>query len=270
MSPPLVSVCVPLYNGGPYLEACLSGIAAQTFDDFEVLIVDDGSRDDGLEIARRWSAADARFVVHVNERNLGLVGNWNRCLDLARGRWIKYLFQDDLIEPTCLAAMLAAADGGDGFVACSRALVFEGDIDARIVAEYDAHRAVLDGVYGRGRRLSPDEYADAMLAELCWNIVGEPSVTMIDRRLFERFGRFDPMLVQLCDSEMWNRIGCNVGIDYVGDALVSFRVHQGSASEANRGRVFRSSVLDEIILIKRLCTGPMYERFRRHAKRPAR
>ncbi len=266
MNTPLISVCVPIYNGEDYLDACLASIAAQSFGDFEVLVVDDCSTDAGVALARRRAASDARFQVHVNERNLGLVGNWNRCLALARGRWIKYLFQDDLMDVECLAEMLAAGNTSDGFVACARKLLFEGGIDASLVREYADHRAVLDRIYGSGRRLTADEYSDAKLGDLGWNIVGEPSVTMIDRRLFERYGPFDPMLVQFCDSEMWNRLGSNVGVVYVGRELVSFRVHRGSASEANRGRKFRSEVLDALIELNRMRKAPAYERFRAYAK----
>ena len=266
MTAPLVSVCVPLYNGSRYLDACLEGISQQTFRDFEVLIVDDGSSDDGPSIARRWIEADPRFRLHVNGANLGLVGNWNRCIELAQGAWIKFLFQDDLIDPGALAAMLEAGASGGGFVACARNVIYEGSVDPARRSWYEAHEVALFGIYKGRSRLSADEYSLAKISALDLNIVGEPSVTLIRRELFQRFGGFDPLLVQLCDSEMWNRLACNVGIDYVAARLVSFRVHRDSATQANQARRFRAEALDEIVEWTRLCRSRHLAAFRRVAR----
>ncbi len=264
--PPLVSVCVPLYNGSEYLEECLSSVASQDFVDFEVLIVDDCSTDDGPDIARRWIARDPRFRLIVNEKNLGLVGNWNRCIELARGEWVKFLFQDDLVAPQCLSKMLEAGRSGNGFVACARTVVYDSFADDRLREWYFRHEKTLQKIYFNRANLGPDEYARAKLAALELNIVGEPSVTLIRRSLFERFGLFDPLLVQLCDSEMWNRLACNVGIDYVAEKLVSFRVHRASASQANQARRFRAGTLDEIVEWTRLCQSTELAPFRRFAR----
>ena len=68
---------MPTCNGASHLEECLASIRAQTFADFEVIIVDDASDDASAAIAKKFAAADARFQVHANPRRLGLVGNFN-------------------------------------------------------------------------------------------------------------------------------------------------------------------------------------------------
>ena len=115
---PLVSVCVPTYNGEPFLQAALDSASAQTFGDLEILVVDDGSSDGTPALVERHAADDPRVRLLRNERNLGLVGNWNRCLEAARGTWIKFLFQDDLLEPACVERMLALASEDCPFVVC--------------------------------------------------------------------------------------------------------------------------------------------------------
>ena len=104
---PIVSICIPTYNGAKYLRECLDTVLSQTFTDFEVLLVDDQSSDETLSIAQEYAAKDTRIYVKQNEQNLGLVGNWNCCIELAQGEWIKFVFQDDLIAPECLEKMLA-------------------------------------------------------------------------------------------------------------------------------------------------------------------
>src|SRR5438093_1026213 len=102
----MVSVCVPTYNGARFLSQCLDTALAQTWGDFELLIVDDRSTDDTYEIAAEYATRDGRIKLYQNDRNLGLAGNWNRCVQLSRGQWIKFLFQDDLLDVTCISRML--------------------------------------------------------------------------------------------------------------------------------------------------------------------
>ncbi len=270
VSSPTISVCVPTYNGQAFLDECLAGLAAQTFGDFEVLIVDDCSSDRTVEMARAWAARDERFSVHVNASNLGLVGNWNRCIELARGEWIKFMFQDDLIEPRCLEAMLAAGEHSRGFVACSRTFVFEGFCEPSLRDFYLGHQTTLESLFAGAPFMPAEDYCRAKLDLLDANIVGEPTVTMIRKRLFDEYGLFDPMLVQICDSEMWTRLASNVGIAFVPDPLVAFRVHGASASGANRDRPFRGTILDGIVESTRFCEAPAFHAFRAVAQRAGR
>src|SRR4029453_18243392 len=118
---PLVSICIPTYNGAAYLGPSLDSALSQTTSGLEVLSVDDCSSDDSLDIAQRYARMDSRIRVSSNTANLGLVGNWNRCAQLAQGEWVKFLFQDDLIVPDCLARLLAAAaEFGVPFAAWAR------------------------------------------------------------------------------------------------------------------------------------------------------
>lgn len=93
-----VSICVPTYNGSAHLHQTIESARTQTFGDFELLIVDDDSSDDTFAIAAEFARIDSRIRVHRNSQRLGLAGNWNRCLELASGEWIKFLFQDDYLN----------------------------------------------------------------------------------------------------------------------------------------------------------------------------
>ena len=79
-----MSICVPAYNGARFLRECLDSALAQTCADFEILVVDDSSGDNTAALARDYARRFPRVRVHVNERNLGLVANWNRCVELAQ------------------------------------------------------------------------------------------------------------------------------------------------------------------------------------------
>jgi len=109
---PRVSVIVPAYRMGDYLDACLASVAAQTIDDWECIVVNDASPDErDAEIAEAWATRDARFR-HVRLAQNGYLANArNVGISHARGRYIFPLDADDQITPGTLATLAAALDG---------------------------------------------------------------------------------------------------------------------------------------------------------------
>lgn len=108
---PTVSVVIPYFNAGRFIEATLRNLADQTFRDFEVVIVDDGSAPD--EALHAQDAAARWHGTYVRQDNTGPGGARNRGADTARGAWIAFLDADDRWEPTKLAKQLAAAPDCD-------------------------------------------------------------------------------------------------------------------------------------------------------------
>ncbi|HEX7652970.1 MAG TPA: glycosyltransferase [Verrucomicrobiae bacterium] len=257
---PLVSLCVPTYNGAAHLAACLDSLTAQTFRDFEVIITDDASTDGTPDLAREFAARDPRFVFHANPRRLGLVGNWNHGIGLARGTWIKQVFQDDYLRPACLARMLATAEStGARFLACRREFDFAPETSAETRRFYAASAAGIDDFFARRRQCPPETFARAILDCVGANFVGEPTVVMFHRQLLEECGWFNEHLIMCCDSEFWYRAGCHTPVVFVPENLAVFRVHGGSTSAANFGRRrFRMDHLDLLVVIQEFIQSPRY------------
>ena len=107
---PVVTIGVPVYNGENYLDEMLWSLRRQTFEDFEVVISDNGSTDATPEIIHRHASADGRFRVYTETENRGAGWNFNRVLDLAAGRYFKWQAHDDLLAPTYLEACVAEFD----------------------------------------------------------------------------------------------------------------------------------------------------------------
>ena len=265
---PRVSVCVPMYNGAHFLRPCIDSILGQTCGDFEVLLVDDCSSDDTVALAQQYADTDPRIRLSVNAKNLGLVGNWNRCIELARGEWIKFVFQDDAIHSQCLERMLHVGGTDRAFVACRRTVLFDEGTTPNIRAAYDEHRRLTDELFRRGDFLPPAAFQRWALEHFGVNPLGEPTCVMIHRRVFERFGLFDPALIMCCDFEMWLRIGIHLGAAVIADELATFRVHKGSTTAENIGaRQFRTEILDGIVLLHHYAYDPAYEPVRQAARR---
>jgi GT2 family glycosyltransferase len=259
-----VSICIPTYNGAVYLRECINSAQQQTHADCEILVVDDCSSDDTLAIAQAMATSDARIRVLRNDSNQGLVGNWNRCIALARGTWIKFLFQDDLLHADCVAQMLAAADARQArFVVCDRDFLFDDTIDAYWHAFYARNRAKVRDFLVPDGGTTPARYAAKILQHSNFNFVGEPTTVLLHRALFERYGLFDKRLAQLCDVEYWNRVASHEGLVFVDQPLASFRVHAAATSTLNRlSKAFVSGGLDALTLVDLMLEQPVYAAMR--------
>ena len=108
MPNPLVSVCIPTYRGAAFLAAAIDSVLNQSYPDFEVWILDDNSPDDTQAVVARYSDPRVKYV--RNAHNLGPEGNWNRCLELAQGKYFKLLPHDDLLADDCLEQQVAVLE----------------------------------------------------------------------------------------------------------------------------------------------------------------
>ena len=270
-----VSVCIPTYNGSTYLRQAIESARTQTYSDFELLIVDDGSTDDTFQIVEEFARLDSRVRAYQNPQRLGLVGNWNRCLELARGQWIKFLFQDDYLHPTCIELLLELAEASDAtLVACQRDLEFDADLPAefkdsfvRYVVENEL-AARFPNATGATGAISATEFARHVALYPTLNCIGEPTAVMFHHSVVKRFGRFNPELRQLVDWEYWMRIATSAGLHYLDDSLATFRVHRKAATFSTKDEPL---VLDRLIILYELVYDPLYLPVRKAAQkmRPA-
>ena len=239
---------------------------AQTNGDFEVLLVDDGSVDDTAVIARRYAAQDPRIRFVRNEKNWCWSVTGTGAVELARGKWIKFLFQDDLLAPECLEKMLAAGRGGKRLVFCEREFILGDTLDTETRAFYQG-LPTLGPLFRHGPEVDAATVIAVVLAEPR-NFFGEPTSCLLHRTLFARFGLFNPCLVQICDLEYWIRVGIHTGMAFVPEKLASFRCHPASTSALNRGAgQFRSRHLDRLILLHEFVENDRFAPLRAAAAR---
>ncbi|MFW6066900.1 MAG: glycosyltransferase family 2 protein [Myxococcota bacterium] len=139
-SAPKVSFAVPIRNGGQFLPRLLASLRAQDFTDFEVVICDNDSSDETLEIARSVAECDARVRVFQNDRNIGQVANFNRVVDLARGRYLRWIGCDDWLEPSYARRCVEALDQSPEAIGVTTYQDHIDDEGTRHYAEYTGPR----------------------------------------------------------------------------------------------------------------------------------
>lgn len=110
MEQPLVSVLMTVYNREKYIAEAIESVINSSYQNWELIIVDDQSKDRSVEIARSYKAKDNRIRVYINEVNLGDYPNRNKAASYAKGKYLKYLDSDDIIYPHGLKVMVEAME----------------------------------------------------------------------------------------------------------------------------------------------------------------
>jgi len=180
-----------------------------------LVVVDDGSPDDTAEIVARYR--DPRVAYHRNPSNLGPEGNWNRCLELARGHYFKLLPHDDTIRTDCLARQVAVleADRDERL-----ALVFS----SRAVLAPDGRVLMHRGMPGAREGRLPAQQVMRACVHQGTNVIGEPGAVLTRRRLCQRVGSFDASHPYVIDLDYWFRLLAHGDAHYLEAPLASFRV----------------------------------------------
>ena len=252
---PAVSVCIPTFNGASWIRESIESALAQDFVDLEVVVCDDASTDDTVELARQVD--DDRVRVVANRERVGMARNWNRSVSGSKGAYIKFLMQDDTLAPGCVRRMLEVFRESPriGMVFCSRDLALDDPDDpasvlfAQRFGELHSRLGPLARV-NDGRTLFAamrrDRFRD--------NLIGEPTAVMATREALVKLGLFNVQLRQLTDLEMWLRIAYFFKVGFVSEPLATFRVHGLSASASNERS--GSGWLDRVWLIEGLRVHP--------------
>lgn len=141
----IVSVIVPIYNAEETLRQCIDSIMKQTFRNFELILVNDGSNDNSVNIIKKYSLNDDRIIM-VNQSNKGVSAARNRGIELANGEWITFVDADDYITEDCLQMVLNAVEGSDyEMVFWNRKDIYKERIKEKRVFPPDKEKKVFTG-----------------------------------------------------------------------------------------------------------------------------
>lgn len=122
MDKPLISILIPAYNAAAFLPQCLDSVLNQTYEDLQVVIVDDGSRDDTFDVCQEYASADSR-VEAFHQENQGVAATRNALLEKVRGDYVLFVDADDWIESDMVEYLISLATKYDsGMVMCDRVI----------------------------------------------------------------------------------------------------------------------------------------------------
>jgi glycosyltransferase involved in cell wall biosynthesis len=213
---PRVSVLLTCYNHLQHLPDALGAVFAQTFTDYEVLALDDGSSDGTREYLQ---AQGATVFPMFNETNLGTYATLNVGLDRASGEFVAILNDDDVWAPTKLEQQVAALDARPNCALCHTSGWFIDDQGERIPGEPMGFPFPKSGT---GNLLPILVERNQMIT----------SAVLARTQVLRELGGFDPSFFGFGDWQMWLRVARHHGIAFVDEPLTLYRVHPGNASKA--------------------------------------
>ena len=215
MGTPIVSVCIPAYNNENYIMDTVNSVLGQTFTDFELVVIDDCSKDGTVALIE--SITDSRVRLVRNENNLGMAGNWNRCIEEAKAPLVKILCADDLLYPDSLKKEVEALmEHPEVNLVCSDTVLVNMNGDPVGAFKRWPKRGCVDG-----RRL-------AKVSLLFNNFFGAPCNNLFRREAGVAIEGFDEAFPYILDFDFWIRLACTGEVFIIHEALNGFRLRNDS------------------------------------------
>ncbi len=234
-SAPLLTVAIPTCNGSVHLAETIHSILHQDCAPFDLLVCDDRSDDETVPLVRAVAGERARLV--VNERRLGLAGNWNQCMALSRTPWVSIFHQDDVMLPGHLAAVMRG-------IALARQEAAQVGLLAGPISVIDEHsKPVANSVVDPGGKIvsgatpraleflgfPPGDFAELLRQENPLRC----SAVVTNRVAHAAVGGFDPTYRYVVDWEFWYRVALKYAVTWkLHEPTVLVRWHP--ASETHR------------------------------------
>jgi glycosyltransferase involved in cell wall biosynthesis len=214
--PPIVSIIIPTHNRAQHVIEAVRSVLQQTYKDFEIIVVDDGSTDGTKEILAGFT--ERGEVRYVWQKNAGTAAARNAGIKLARGEYIAFLDSDDLFLPTNIEKQVA---------------YMQQNPEVGLTHSYFSKFA--ESGIDLGTR-NPDFFSGRIYPQLLlyWRLLTPPSSVVVRRKVFEEIGSFDESLLTSEDLDMWRRVARIYPFGIVRESLVKIRVHDGNKSEWNR------------------------------------
>lgn len=219
---PTVSVVIPVYNRGKFVGETVRSVLAQTYRDFEIVAVDDGSTDDSLAVLNSF-AGDIQILRHPNGENRGQSAAINLALRRIRGRYVAILDSDDLWAPEKLAVLVEYLEAHPEI-----GLVYS---NGQWVDEEGNSKGV---IYGASHEESSDP---AKVLMNCYFAL--PSNSVVRREAYEKAGPFDESYRTAQDHDMAVRLAEVTRLAYVDRVLWSYRRHTASVSKRSGEKRWR-------------------------------
>lgn len=212
----LISICIPAYNAESFIKETLESVLNQTYQNIEIIITDDCSKDQTVSIINSFS--DKRIKFYQNEKNLGVEGNWNKALKLANGKYCKMMGADDILYPTCLEEQLAVLENSDVALVTSHKNVINQDGKLIITRKFPGN-----GKYKGVSALKKSLHRGT-------NIIGEPVAGLFRKEILEKSGYYNGENLYMIDMDLWSRILKHGDLYVVDKVLYAFRISTQSLS----------------------------------------
>lgn len=214
---PLVSIVIPAYNNENTIIATLESIRNQSYKNIEIIIIDDNSKDKTLQLVTEQQKKDNRIKIYHNSTNLGMIGNWNKCIQMSNGEFVKLVCADDLLDKNEIEKETGVMilNPSVNLVESDTRLI---DINGKKTGSFKRyHKAGLV----KGKKIAR--------TSIIWNnFFGAPVNNLIRKSVLDKTGYFDEQFTYILDFDMWMKIACTGDVYIIHELLNSFRIRNDS------------------------------------------
>lgn len=223
----LISIILPIYNGEKYMRESIDSILNQTYTNWELLIIDDGSTDDTPAISAEYEVKDSRIHYYKNEQNMRLPRTLNRGFSLAKGDYLTWTSDDNYYYPTALEKMVQtlSTNNKDFVFASCDVINDEGDI----VEVISVNNRSIKKLVGQ-------------------NPVG--ACFMYTRQAYQQTGDYDPEMTLVEDFDYWQRLAVKFPPICITEKLYAYRRHNGALTSTMKKDQFYHN-LEKMLLKNR-------------------
>jgi glycosyltransferase involved in cell wall biosynthesis len=212
MNSPIVSVVMPAYNGEQYIAEAIDSVLSQTFENFELIVVDDGSTDRTQEIVARYD--DARIRYELNDRNRRIVYTLNKGIQMAKGKFIARMDADDICFPERFERQVAYMEQHPDIGLCASGMILFGNVSREMAYP-----------------VTPEEISCHLAFYSC---IPHPTV-MFRREMFIRKGLlYSEEMGEAEDYELWARASQYIRMANIGQPLLRYRMHPHQGTVVNQ------------------------------------
>lgn len=223
----LISIVLPIYNGEKYMRQSIDSVLAQTYGNWELLIVDDGSTDRTAEIAMEYVQKDSRIQYHKNPQNMRLPRTLNRGFSMAKGAYLTWTSDDNYYYPTALEKMCYALENQKKhFVFASCDVIDEDGKIVEVIAVNDNSGKIVVG----------------------HNTVG--ACFLYSREAYLTVGEYDPEMTLVEDYDYWQRICMRYEPACISEKLYAYRWHDGALT-STMSKQKHASTLEKMLIKNR-------------------
>ena len=238
---PLVSIRLQTYNGPKFIAEAMEPEIVQKYSNLEIVVSDDNSSDETSAIIEGYKTkTNIPIYIYKHEPN-GIGANWNNCVKYSKWDYIKFLFQDDTMLPTCIEKMVSQAVKYPeiGMIYSKRSFIYDNNEKNKDwIKNYSNLHNSWHEIEIENNKVFSGEILlkNKNLLEFPKNKSGEPTAVVLRREVFDKVGHFSKTLKQSLDLEYWYRLIKFFSVLFINEELVTFRLHQHQATNVNKGK----------------------------------
>lgn len=232
MTPPFVSVLMPIFNGEKFLDESIVSILKQSYTNFEFLIIDDGSTDNTSKLLKRYKAKDKRIKIITHKKNLGIVISLNEGLDRAKGKYILRMDADDIAYPNRFVEQIRFMEANPGVGVCGTWI-----------------KVLTNQPYVWK---SPTNDADIKTSLFFESVIAHPSACIRTSALKQLDLKYDQKYIYVEDYNLWLNLSKNWELANIPIPLLEYRSHSLQTSAVKGTKQSQNLLILKSRLLKSL------------------